>query len=233
MRLIARYLPYIGLGILFLILGFWDQVTKFAPTFSDRDLLSVLVLVVGAFIIYFDTMLRRIIEREESLYHLSVGDALRRISTSKRGRIRNLRIYALTTEVIQPIVRDLDLKIDSCRIMLHQFTDNSHCKHAAKLNANVAEIAAKWLELERSGQIQKLEIVYYTDMPCIFSVIADTSLMLHGCYSPNDDSIHGNDFKEPYLLVADSKTEGLMIAKNITWFDSYFEYWEKRKKSEC
>ena len=130
-----------------------------------------------------------------------------------------------------PIVRDSIRRIDKCQLMLCKFSDNSRCRYAARLNATVSQLVEMWKSLKTDGRIGELEIVYYSDMPCIYTAIIDSEMLMNGCYSPNDGSIHGNDYEEPWLLIAKSKAELAQVTKAQTWYDDYFEYWKKENEN--
>ena len=60
----------------------------------------------------------------------------------------------------------------------------------------------------------------------------DGEVCLVGGYAPDDDSPHGNDFNEPYVLIAKSVEQKKVIIKENEWFDAYFQYWDAQGKAQ-
>lgn len=206
----------------------WPLIAK-TEYFGQLDKMVPLGIAMGimlTFVRYFDNLLSQIRAGSQELKNLAIGDAFREILAKGGGRVRRIRIYALTTEVILPVVRDVNCKIEVCEILLHKFDENGHVHAARQLNKTVSDIKDKWGALKIQGQIQKLKIVLYTDMPSQYVVIFDDKAVMQGLFVPNDASPHGCDLVEPVIIWNNDETAGKLVEKYTKWFDVMYEYWE-------
>ncbi len=222
---------YLGLVVLVIVLCFWSTLVQFAPSLDTKRVVGIGVAVLAGFIFYFDKKLDQFKASATTVFHMDISDAIRKAIESKRGRVKVLRISAITSEVILPILRDVRIHIGECRIMLHRFDERGRIKDAGKLNGLVADLRSKWRELQRAGTIGQLKVVLYDDVPMKYVITFDADVALFGGYAPDDESPHGNDFREPYVLLASSVENERVILKENDWFDTYFAYWESREES--
>jgi len=202
--------PYLGNK-----LGYVDKTT----------LVGAVVGIISGFVVYFDSRFSEILKWRREITHESLGDSIKGVFLQNRYHVNCLRIRAVTTEVILPMVRDIPCTIGECRILLHRFEEDGRIKHAAHLNSKVQDIIEGWRALEASGKIGQLTVKLYADMPHSYTMIFDDFAVINGLYTPNDVSPHGNDFHEPVVLINKSAEMGTLIKKYLSWFDSMFSYY--------
>lgn len=227
---LSRYLMYGGLVVLALTLFFWHTVIRFAPSLDNKTVVGMGVAVLAGFIFYFDKKLEVLNVEKASLFHLNLSNAIKMAIETTKGHVRTLRISAITSEVILPIFRDSRVNVDACYLMLHRFDETGRIRNARSLNSLVADLRVKWKALEQGGKIRTVHIVLFDGVPTRYTMTFDEDVALFGGYAPDDDSPHGNDFREPYILIAKSVEQEKVIIKENDWFDAYFQYWESQEQ---
>jgi hypothetical protein len=144
-------------------------------------------------------------------------------------KIENIRIYASTTEVILPIIRDLKLKADNCKVLLQIFEKDDPNPHSKELNDLCIRMTKAWEELKVKG-IKNLSVVRYNRYPTEYLVIVDDRYLIRGRYTPSDESEHGSDFSDPIIFSGKEAESKRYIDETISWFDTIFDYFNKHQK---
>lgn len=232
---IAGYIV-LGTSSLILILSpFIDFLKDKIPTIT---LVGIFSGVISYFIEFFGQKaekietetaaiakdIKNLMAQQNQLDFMSLSSAIF-LSVGDNKNIENIRIYASTTAVIHPIIRDLKLKVENCKILLQIFADDDPNPNSKELNELCAKMEKKWKEI--TG-IKNLQVVRYNRYPTEYLVIFDDRYLIIGRYSPNDKSEHGSNYFDPIVFSGKELSSKRYIDETIVWYDSIFNYYSNR-----
>lgn len=232
---------YIVLGLSALILILSPFIDFFKNNLPTTTLVGVFSGVVSYFIGFFaqkaekieaantsiSNSLKNLAEQQNQLSFMSLNSAIS-LAVGENKSVENIRIYASTTEVILPIIRDLKLKADDCKILLQIFDKDDPNPNSDELNCLCCRMKKKWEELKGKG-IKNLSVVRYNRYPTEYLVIVDDRYLIRGRYLPNDGSEHGSDYFDPIVFSGKEIASKRYIDETIVWFDTIFNYFSKRQ----
>jgi len=171
--------------------------------------------------------LKNLVEQQNQLSFKTLSEAIS-LAVGESKNIENLRIYASTTGIIHPIIKDLKLKIDNCKILLQIFKEDDPNPHSKYLNDFTIRMTHKWEELKGNG-IKNLSVVRYNRYPTEYLIIVDDRYLIRGSYTPDDKSEHGCKYFEPIVFSGKESISKEYIGKTINWFDEIFDYFSKHQ----
>jgi hypothetical protein len=236
---IFRYLARFGAGLCALLLFFWPWLEPLAKRFgiSLETVVALLAAAVTGILVDFDILITTFMRRANTtltrienriatnLTCLPLSDAIRACIDGKHD-VNEMRIFALTTAQILPIMKGLTFKIATCYILLPRFVGHPLAPRESKNNTRVEGFVAEWKMLQRQGRITTLEIRYYDHLPSHYCCIFDDSAMLIGTYTYRDwndpDDVWNHEFGEPLVIVNNGPSQALVIDKITRWFDGVF-----------
>jgi hypothetical protein len=144
---------------------------------------------------------------------------------SKRA-INHMRIFALSTNVIQPIVRSsLDNKIiiQKCSILIRNLNNTEYNQN---FGSEILSIINRWQDM-RGKSVNKFEIAFFDDLPTEFNIIINDEISIIGNYIfTESDKSHVTI--DRVISVSNSRESGKNIINNyIARFDKSFKYFKK------
>ena len=154
----------------------------------------------------------------------NLSDAIKKAIGSRR-KIQKLRVFALTTNLIQPFIRDAligaDCEIKQCYLLIRDLTDDYKIFREETQN-----IIQRWKE---DIHIKNIEIAHFPDILSDYCILIDDEIAILGTYIFTDKDISHVTINN-VILVHDSRTIGKnIIANYIRRFDNSFEYFVKNK----
>jgi hypothetical protein len=146
--IIAKIARYASVGTLFaaaLLLILWPLVQRLFPINDPTQLYGLSVALLAALIL---DLAKRVVPSEpgESLAirRLSIGAAIQ-AATEHRKEVKVLRVLASTTETILPALRDSQIRMKSCKVMVRKFSQNDPLM--ASQIAKADSLVQTWSEL--------------------------------------------------------------------------------------
>jgi hypothetical protein len=153
---------------------------------------------------------------------MPVSDAIRFCAIDKPF-VSELRIFALTTGVMLPVVRGLNFNIGTCQVFLPYFAEATERSREARNNALVAQSVAQWRALVKDGRIRTLDVRLYDSLPSHYCMIFDRDVLLVGTFVYREwDDATNHDFGEPFVTHRNTANQAILIENYISWFDSAF-----------
>lgn len=228
--------------ILILLLIFWNIFFNFIKISSE----SLFAVAIGVFLVTEIGVINGLnkinsklsgFENNEILSSDDLNMALISAIKSKHV-IRHMRIFALSTNVIQPIVRSsLNGKttIRKCSILIRNLNDEEYNK---SFGNEVISIISRWQNM-KGKFVGKFEIAFFNTLSSDFNIIIDDDIAIIGNYifTSNDKSHVTID---RVISVRNSRESGKEIIHSyIERFDRSFEYFKCvnknfiRRDEEC
>lgn len=222
---IAEYIVYFLLLLLFIL---WQFVPSVFPNLNVEQLLSILVgVIIGSFFNFYEKLkiiIRKLkdISAAQVIQIRDLNSALQ-YSISRKKDIDILRIYAISTGVILPIVRSIaNIKIGTCVLLLKGF-ENPNAEENKNFAVEIDQIIRRWMNLKEIGIIKHLEIFRYTDHPSEYNCIIDNDSVIIGLYSPNPTDDSKVKVINPMVITQDAAAGKLIINQYIQRFDELKE----------
>ena len=208
-----------------LILFFWKLVGPLIPDLTIERILGIMIGLIGGIFLYFDSRITDIIKGPvEIMSHHSLSDCFQVVST-KINYVDELRIHAISTGMIQPLVSSSNFKIKKCKLILRKFSDEelTDDNHKA-FNSRIQNTINEWKKLQTSGIIQTLEIHRFEFLPTEYHVIFDSKFIISGLYTPNRNSWSSIDVEDPMVINNNTGSGNIFIKNHIKRFDKFITY---------
>lgn len=165
---------------------------------------------------------------EEQLKHLSLGnhwlshknltDAL--ITAFQYvNNPKVIRIYAFSTYVIQPVIRDLNINCQECRLLLYHSNSIDLKKLHEDPSLNLIPID-EWCHMKASGFIENLDIRFHQFYPSEYFVILEDRALIHGNYLIQDNRFPKAEVQEPIYVSDETSIGKILIRKYLQVFES-------------
>jgi hypothetical protein len=216
---IARYVTYVSLILISLVLVFWSQVAPSIPLTLPQVAGIGLGFLVGAFL-YFDNLISQLIlNPATALTHTTLNKCFD-IIESKMSHVNHLRIYANATTNIHPLFANSNLRVERCEILLRELRAD---EVDTELTRHTDRMIKQWDELKNKGRIKQLEIRRHHSLPTEWQVIFDDRFIICGLNIPERNDWLGIDILEPTLLDNRSAETKLLINKYVERFDGFFK----------
>ena len=149
--------------------------------------------------------------------HLSISDAVR-TATAYTKPIKHLRIFASTTDVILPVIRDNRLDIDLCELALQWFDNSATDKKLQTLYAQCENNIAFWTDLKHMNYINRIILVRYPFTPSHFVILVDETFVISGLYCPSESPTSAVDYFEPWIIDNSTPSGQILIQKYTRQF---------------
>lgn len=230
---IEFFLEYTGYGVLVCITIFWNYFSKIWPLKLEH-LIIILVTLVATSNIAWSKKLNAIeskiapLRTYDSLSCKSLQNAFNEIISHKKT-IKCLRIYAISTGIIQPIIRTLpENTVENCRVMIRDFYEGDPQKNET-FCAELNQIIQRWYNLETDGFIKNLELTRYKHYPTEYQCIFDDDAMILGIYHPEAMDSSNVKVKANPIVITKEIPEGKEI---INEYIDRFDIMVKEFKNE-
>ena len=213
--------------ILILVSVFWNFFTDLFPEITIQMLLTVLIGTLIASEISITSTLHKIqkhlsVFHDNELVYQSDFNAALISGLNGRKHIGKLRIYALSTTVINPIIRaSLECQIDECELLIRSLNDEEYNRIYSQ---HIFAMLKMWDDMVTEGRIKHLKKSYFDDLPSEYNIIIDDELLIIGSYIFTDiDRSHVTIDK--VFTVSSKRAEGKNIIESyVSRFDQSAKY---------
>jgi hypothetical protein len=227
---ISKYVQLISLAALAIVLLFWPFFEALAPSLNLKQIASIMMAVLAGAYLYFDDRLSDIIRGpRDTVSNGKMSECVDRALRSHR-HVKHLRVYALSSETIQPIIEDSEIHIDKCTLLLRAYPEEGR-PGAASYNRRIEERIREWEQMKAKGFIKELEVSRFEAEPTVYVVIFDDRAMMIGNYYICDHVPSGTEYLQPTLILGLSVEGQQMIRKSVNAFDLNFDSCCKREQA--
>lgn len=137
------------------------------------------------------------------------------------GHIKSLRIFAISSGKIQPLIETMQIKAETVQVFLWRpWTGGTFQAQLAGFEAHIAALEADWNELQRRGQFGSLSVKRYSELPGDYYVLFDDKAVIIGTYRTNEVVYSLVDVNDTILIRADSEAGRRVIRNYSERFDS-------------
>lgn len=137
------------------------------------------------------------------------------------GHVKSLRIFAISSGKIQPLVETMQIKAEVVQILLWRpWTGGAFQAQLAGFEAHISALEADWNELQRRGQFGSLSVKRYSELPGDYYILFDDKAVIIGTYRTNDVVYSLVDVNDTILIRADSEAGRRVIRNYSERFDS-------------
>lgn len=231
---------YIDLGsiinilIYFILVGisiFWNFFTEIFPEITIQMLFAILIGTLIASEINITSTLSKI-QKSLSVFHdnelVYQSDLNTALVSALKGRrhIGKLRIFALSTTIINPIVRaSLECQIAECDLLVRTLNDEEYNNFFGQ---HVFAMMKMWDDMVADGKIKQIKKSFFDDLPSEYNIIVDDDVLIIGNYVFTDvDRSHVTIDK--VFTVNNKRSEGKKIIESyVSRFDQSFDYCHMR-----
>ena len=217
--------------ILVAISVFWNFFTEIFPEITLQMLFAILIGTLIASEISITSTLSKI-QKSLSVFHdnelIYQSDLNTALVSGLKGRkhINKLRIYALSTTIINPIVRSsLECQIDECDLLVRSLNDEEYNNY---FDHHVFAMMRMWDDMSTDGKIIHIKKGFFDDLPSEYNIIVDDEILIIGNYIFTDaDRSHVTIDK--VFTVNNKRSDGKKIIESyISRFDQSFDYFVQR-----
>jgi len=213
---------YVSLGTIIataVLLLFRDLLQKFIPL-SVTQLLAIPLAAIA--VLLLDVLKSLNSSRPPPVSHTSIWAGLNRATTARRS-VHMLRVLASSTETILPALRDSDVRVHHCMVLMQQL-DESQIELHPDFPSKTRTLVREWVHLREIHMIERLRLRRFRFTPTLFMVILDHKSAVFGQFCPTPTLPNPVQYIEP-MLVDDSTPESAMVIdKLIQQFDAMFEH---------
>lgn len=221
-------------GILIAIVVFWNFFSNLFPIKLEQVISILIGLIAATNIAWtrkFNKMEKKIdpLKTSEMLVYPDLQSAFNAI-LSKKKRIKTLRTYSNSSNIIQTFIRPNNIIIDHCKVMFRNLPPQEEAENK-RYALELENILQRWRNLEKAGQIKKLEIVRHRYLLTEYQVIFDDDYMILGIYHPEPSDPSSVVIKSSPLVITTELKEGKKIIQTyIERFDAMFK---EEGKKQC
>lgn len=206
-----------------MFLFLWSFFSSSIPFLDIKQILGITIALIASIIFFYDSLLMKIFHSKNNISHIDLASAIK-VAKEYSNNITQIRIYALTTNMIQPIFKAVEIKATECKILLHQ--PKNIIKNPSEILKsyleNIKMLVREWNALQNNGSIEKVEIKKYSFLPTEYLIIVDEKVVIHGHYLLDDKHFPLCDVQEPILVYNNNSDNRLLIEKRILFFDKLF-----------
>lgn len=219
------YLTLVAISI------FWNFFTEIFPEITMQMLFAILIGTLIASEINITSTLSKIqkslsvFHDNELVYQSDLNTALV-LGLKGRKHISKLRIFALSTTIINPIVRSsLECPIDECDLLVRNLNDEEYNNY---FDHHVFAMMRMWDDMSADGKIMRIRKSFFDDLPSEYNIIIDDDILIIGNYIFTDaDRSHVTIDK--VFTVNSKRSEGKKIIESyISRYDQSFNYFRSR-----
>jgi hypothetical protein len=219
---LARILAYVVLFATALILTGWRYFAPYVPKIEPNQLFGIFIAITGVISLEFYKLLSSL--RLSSIVHVqdvSISEGIRS-GIGIHKAINHLRVWASTTEVILPNIRDCAATFDVCEVLIQNHCDSDDETKQTLIRQKVENATQTWKDLVQQGVIRKLVIKQFSFTPSQYMVIFEDRFVLVGLFVPSPLKAHAVDFINPFAIDSSTERGRDMIQRYTKQFDRLF-----------
>lgn len=223
-KTIGRILPYI---ITFLLVSFVNFGAKILPKIDleTKDYVNITAVVFCLTYAYFDWLIREAPKLALRQVNHGKADDLRTCIESAledKERVETIRIYALSTGYLHPMMQRFFLKrgfSENVLILLCDAEqDINYIPHY--FSKQIKTKASEWKRLEKDKSIKTLKMWWYNFFPLDYFVLIDDSDLVFGRYIINREEPSFLQVREAYHFKSNTPLGKKLIQDYLMVFDN-------------
>lgn len=222
MTKVVEWLQIAGLVVAAALLFFGDYFSNIL-SFDQSQVVGMIAAILAADFssrLYAMYMERRQDGSSATFRSLPLDRAMQE-ARDACGHIKCLRIYAISSGKIEPLVETMQIKAETAQIMLWRpWAGGTFQAQLAGFEAHITALEADWNELQRRGQIGSVTIKRFSELPGDYYILFDDKAVIAGTYRTNDVVYSLVDVNDTVLIRADSEAGRRVIQNYVERFDS-------------
>lgn len=221
-RTITRYGQPLLLGVIGISLFLWGYFSTSIYFLDLKQVLGISLALFSGIAIYFDDVLHKLLTARLGLFeHKNLNDAIV-TACNTHPNVKHIRIFAVSSSLIQPILRSIGTKVDKCTILLYSIPNSSidSASSEVKHEMNIESVVRDWKHFRDDGFIRELFIWRYNFFPTEYYLVFDDRNIIVGHYLINENRAAKCDVQEPFTANDNSPEGKLLINKYINVFDT-------------
>lgn len=199
-------------------LVFWEYFRATFPVLSLEKMIGLIMALLGTMFFYFDSRISIALRGPISfLTHMTLNDSFNYLSKF-HVNVDHIRIFALSSGIIQPLFSCAKINVNKCDILLRDFSQeelkaDENIRYQNHINLMIIE----WDRDKERGKIKEIDVQRYYFLPTEYCVIVDDKAMILGIYSPIYFS--WGSAIDPVLITNSTKEGSNLIKKYTDRFD--------------
>ena len=224
---LSKYAQLSAFLLLALISYFWSFIESTYPGLTIHKIGALVLITIVATIVYFDSRLDRILSSPEgTIKRGSLGECIDAY-IKDNTHLKELRVYATSSEAIQPLIGARNIHIKKCKILINLNMKDGKIDRSDRYNIRTLHLVDEWNQLQKDGRIDTLEIRNIASIPLSYEVIFDQKAILLGKYFVRKNVPAGVEFMDPFLIRGQSSETKELIGTYIVAFDKSFDESDK------
>ena len=225
--MILRIIEYVIISLLVMLLLFWSYIQPLLPfKLTVEQIIGVLASVIivtllsnaHVFRSIRDTIKEHVINAHGVKFGESLSEAVNEI-TSKHTKISDLRVFAISSGQIQPLIEASKTTVSRCDILLWAPGEASGTAFDG-FDTHIKDHARRWKQMHDKNRINSLTVSRYDFFPTEYMVIVNSDMVLIGCYKVDKDTWSAVNVCDPMIIYAGAKNNNEFIKLQIDRFES-------------
>ncbi len=222
MTKLVEWLQIAGLLIAAALLFFGDYIANFFSFDRDQVVGMIAAILAADFSsrLYASYAERRQNGSFATFRSLPLDRAMQE-ARDACGHIKSLRIFAISSGKIQPLVETMEIKAETVQVLLWRpWSTGEFQTQLAGFEAHITALEADWRELQRRGQFGALSLKRYSELPGDYYILFDDKAVIVGTYRTNEVVYSLVDVNDTVLIRADSEAGRRVVRNYVERFDS-------------
>jgi hypothetical protein len=169
-------------------------------------------------VFYFDHRLDQISPANRQLVHVPLSEGVA-IALRHVGKPRIIRVFAFSSHMIQPILQDLGVKAQQCRLLLYEPAQEGAADSTLTDTALAYAPIDEWDDMMRNGSFAELSVNTQPFYPLQYFVMLDDRALLLGQYLVQDYRFPKCEVQEPCLMLDETPEGKILLRKYLEVFD--------------
>lgn len=191
----GKIIDIIILIITIIFLVAWQFITSIFPDLKLEYIMAALVTLLGGLYLHIIDNFKKLNKKISLIDTFSIIkydnlQSLLKTIEQKYPAINHLRIFDLTSKDFLSLFATNTVYVKECTLILKNYHANDPQKDEIILN-EIAESIVKWEKLVELGNIKRLNIIHYYNIPTDYFCLIDEKVLITGFV--NDKSVIEND----------------------------------------
>jgi hypothetical protein len=235
MNFIANFAPLVIAAILFVL---WPWLSTIFPSMKLEQMVATLVGLFTGTTLYIFMLSKKLqatleeIQRDTSnlrttgIQRDSINSAIQ-IALRHRRVIDHMRVFAISSGQIQPILAGQNFKANKCTLALRSFDGLTKDGQDEQFEIHIGQLIGEWQRMVTRGKITDLAVRRYNFPPTEYYLILDDAVIICGGYAFDSSNWSKVDVLDPFVILADSPDRAEYIKDIIQRHDSFWSALEQ------
>jgi hypothetical protein len=228
---IVRFVNPLFILILGIVLIVWPRLLSILKL-ETKTIIGITLAIGAGAIFYFDQKIEKLSIKVHHFKLINLYEGIAQAFNCVKNP-QKIRIFAFSTHVIEPIIRDLRMKLKVCEILIYSDNPNRPDGRSINISEDPLKYAPieEWIYLLKDGLIDKLDIRVHNLYPLIYFVVFDDKALLLGNYLIDDEKYPKCDYVQPCFMLDENLENKIFIKNYINIFNSLFNSKQVNKLS--